>query len=209
MKADEQFDRQIHARLLAGDVTAPAELAEAYLQEIERRLGKKFARVHDQALLAESAAEAILGFSKNPQNYDPTKLSLASFLRMAAERDLLNALRRERPHLGKEILSDDVEEAVLSRNSHSEGSVRYAVEEKLIASLDLDTARRTLDTHFRDPLDRKLLELLRSGERSTTAYADILGINTLSAKQQKAIVKQHKDRITKEIERLGAKRHDR
>jgi RNA polymerase sigma factor (sigma-70 family) len=205
VQPDSEFDRQIHERLLSRHVTAPAEFAEAYLPIIVLHLKKKFPKVSDRAFLEESAAEAILGFSKSPHTYDPTKLSLSSFLKMAAERDLFNLLRRERPHIEKEILSDDVEQTVQARNTQYDGSLRYTIEEQLVGDIDRDSARRTLEAHFRNPRDRKLLELMRSGERSTTAFAEVLGISALTNKEQKIVVKQHKDRITKEIERLGAK----
>jgi len=56
-----------------------------------------------------------------------------------------------------------------------------------------------------DPRDRQLLQLLRTGERKTAAYAEILGIQDHNAMEQRKIVKQHKDRLKKQLERLGVK----
>ena len=56
-----------------------------------------------------------------------------------------------------------------------------------------------------DPRDRRLLQLLRAGERKTAVYAEVLGIQDRDAMEQRKIVKQHKDRLKKQLERLGVK----
>ena len=207
MEKDAKFDQHIHVRLLARDVTAPAELAEAYLVIVTRHLRIKFASVQDDALFNEAAADAILGYCKSPQSYDPTKRGLPGFLRMAAERDLLNLLRRERPHLKSEISTEDVEQAAQTGNITWKEGLQYDLEDSLVAQIDHERAAQDLWNRFRDPRDRKMLELMQKGERRTSKYAEILKITVLSSAEQRKMVKQHKDRINKEIERMGARRH--
>jgi RNA polymerase sigma-70 factor (ECF subfamily) len=54
-----------------------------------------------------------------------------------------------------------------------------------------------------DPMDRRILALMLQGERATAAYATVLGIQAAPEQEQKSIVKRHKDRISKRLERLG------
>jgi hypothetical protein len=42
--------------------------------------------------------------------------------------------------------------------------------------------------------------------RKTAAYAEILGIQDRNTLEQRKLVKQHKDRLKKQLERLGARR---
>ena len=53
--------------------------------------------------------------------------------------------------------------------------------------------------------DRRLIELLGAGTRSTSAYAEVLGISHLPREAQTKEVKRHKDRLKK---RLGVIRSE-
>ena len=51
-------------------------------------------------------------------------------------------------------------------------------------------------------VDRKVLEMMVSGIRATSAYAAVLGISHPPDKLQRKAVKRHKDRLQKRLERL-------
>jgi hypothetical protein len=52
-----------------------------------------------------------------------------------------------------------------------------------------------------DPTDQEIVLLMMEGIRETSAYADVLGISDYSVEEQAAIVKRHKDRLKKKLER--------
>jgi hypothetical protein len=53
--------------------------------------------------------------------------------------------------------------------------------------------------------ERRVLALMLDGERSSAAYAQVLGITGLPAAEQEREVKRAKDRIKKRLEREGAR----
>jgi RNA polymerase sigma-70 factor (ECF subfamily) len=60
-----------------------------------------------------------------------------------------------------------------------------------------------LEEKVKSETDRGLLTLMLQGERSTEQFASVLNIQNLPKKEKARIVKQHKDRLKKVIERLG------
>jgi hypothetical protein len=56
-----------------------------------------------------------------------------------------------------------------------------------------------------DTRDREILRLRSQGEKRTSEYARILGIEQLSITEQEKEVKKHKDRIMKFLKRKGFK----
>lgn len=93
--AERISDARIHQRLLDSDPIAPAELAETYLPRVIERLKRKFRRVPEHDVM-QAAADAILTYAELPGSFDPTRLSLESYLAMSAQGDLLNALAKRR-----------------------------------------------------------------------------------------------------------------
>ena len=91
MQDDE--GRRFHARALAGGLTLSGELWVHYHDVLWRQLMAKF-RALDEADISDAVTDVILGYAKRPQQYDPDKAPLGSYLRMAAGRDLLNLLEK-------------------------------------------------------------------------------------------------------------------
>jgi RNA polymerase sigma-70 factor (ECF subfamily) len=58
---------------------------------------------------------------------------------------------------------------------------------------------------LQDPKDRQILALRLRGERSTEAFAEILGISHLPTDAQRREVKRAKDRIDKVLRRKGGR----
>jgi hypothetical protein len=52
-----------------------------------------------------------------------------------------------------------------------------------------------------DPVDQELIVLLLDGVRQTEKYATILSITDQPIEDQRKIVKQHKDRLKKQLQR--------
>lgn len=197
----------LYRRLLGGDPTASSDLAVGYLDPLiewlavqprNRRLPSDF--------IVDAAGDAILALILNPGSYRPEKSDLESYLKMSAQGDLLNRLRREAKHrrgrtplaavehsdqAGKYLGRDDDPSHPLQVKEHLSG-LGDAIPCSVRAGLTAAEAR--------------VLELMLQGERKTSAYAEACGIGSRPPEEQRRIVKQVKDRLSKRLSR--ARRDD-
>jgi RNA polymerase sigma-70 factor (ECF subfamily) len=194
--ADEDWYRQIHERLLAGDPVAPGQLAEAVWNRLVKTLEAKYPRLPDRDVLRDAASDALLSYLKRPTQFDPTKRGLFGFLVMAAEGDLRNALAKTARRTRNEVSLEDVELPDAS------GKEKREVPDPQ-APIMAQRIHLRIGTLFSDPKDREAVELLIEGERSTSAFAKLWGLESLPAKDQAREVKRHKDRIKKTLQRHG------
>lgn len=177
-------------RIREGDRVAPSDFIVAVLDPLVAHLGKWKSR-EDEHLYQTAAEDAILAFLRNPSSYNPEKSNLISYLRMAAERDLLNALAKElRHHRNRDSL--DCVELPAAAGKNSEDDLRSFDDPEIAAVV----------ATFTDA-ERAVLELMKARERRTAAYAPLLGVQNLSVVEQEREVKKVKDRITKRLERAG------
>src|SRR5438093_433918 len=93
-----QADITLHLRLVAEDPTAPNECIVRWLPELVSRLSAQFLEVamRDEHVILTAAHDALMDYTSNPHKYDPQRASLRYYLFNAAQRDLLNALRRDK-----------------------------------------------------------------------------------------------------------------
>ena len=196
----EDWYQRIHKRLLEEDATAPAELVETIMDELTEKLGGRHPNQRGSDLLADAITEALMGYIKNPAQYNPEKMGLFSYLLMSANGDLLNSLAKVRRR--KEILWGDVE---LEAADGKEFAEAVGPETRLQAQ----RLRKEVYELFDDPKDRGLASLIIEGERSTQAFAEIIGIKDMSDDEKRREVKRHKDRIKKRLERYGEKISER
>jgi hypothetical protein len=84
----------LHQRLVDRDPTAPDDLADAFLVPLIHWLTEHNAALHPD-LINEAAEEAVLALIHNPASYRPQDSRLEAYLRMSAQADLRNLLRRE------------------------------------------------------------------------------------------------------------------
>jgi RNA polymerase sigma-70 factor (ECF subfamily) len=191
---------EMHERLLANDATAPAQLAEAVLEEpvlqlLIQRLRREFPKLNDPDLLYDSVIIALMNYIKRPVQFDPAKRSFIGFLAMAARGDLINALRQRR-HWKKEIFLDDVEIPSGAGNN-------WVGEESCQDRFDSQKMREEIYKLFPEIRDLEILKLILAGEKKTEAFAKVLEIENRSPEEQRKEVKRHKDRIKKRLERYG------
>ena len=208
--AADETERALHERLLAGDVTAPNEVAERYLEALVARLQRARRDVTDEQAIMTAAIDAVLNYTRRPQQYEPQRGTLQSYLYMAAKGDLGNALRSEARHTKHAFsmdasLSGAVEVALVAGNDSVEDQVLERLETYLPEGLSRAEALQRIAEAFPDPVDRRLLILCVEGERHTAAFAKLLGISTLLELEQRRRVKQSKDRIDKRMKRLRAR----
>ena len=189
----------LHERLRAGDVTAPAEIAEIYLGLVARQLYRKYPNLDDSHLIPTAVEDALISYFNRPDQYDPNKLSLFGYLRMSANGDLLNAMKQYKAQAEKLVSIDYVEVDY----SDSEQRVRvqddFDLESFVITRSDPIWER--LADLLPDPMDQEIVLLIMDRVRDTEVYGDALGISNLSRAEQMAVVKRHKDRIKKVLKR--------
>jgi hypothetical protein len=189
-----------HLRLLAGDPTASYDCVELWLPYLESSLAAAFPAIaaRDSQLITSAALDALFDYIANPRRFDVSRSGLASYLQMAARRDLQNALSREKTQGRGATSLEGIEMAVPDDND-----LEDAVAEKVDASALWSRVIR----EFTDPLDRSLLRLMLSGERTTAPFARVLGVSDRPEREQRVAVKRCKDRLSKRLARLGESIH--
>ena len=180
-------------RLHAGDPTASAEFAASVLDPLVEYLRAANPGVNDHARLT-AAEEAILSVIHHPTQFDPTRGELPAFLRMAAGRDLANILNAEQRHRHRRAGSDSVELLADARNISGTDD-----EPADFPSFD-DPVLVAVVATFTDE-ERRVLDLMRDGERRTAVFAASLGIADRPPDEQTRVVKQVKDRIKVRLRR--------
>ncbi|HEX9990568.1 MAG TPA: hypothetical protein VGE45_19085 [Chloroflexia bacterium] len=193
-------DLALHSRLLTGDPVAAAECVERWLPQLERQLWSRSQDIaaQDSHLITTAAIDALLDYTAHPHKYDPTRSDIMTYLFMLARGDLLNAWSRITRVQGRSESLQTVELSLPGRNN---------LEEVVTTNIDAAAAWERVMEELPAPLDRKLLALIIQGVRDTDSYAQVLGIEHLPDQEQRAIVKRHKDRINKRLQRLGESNH--
>ncbi len=205
MAYDSQDERLLHERLLSGDMTAPEEAARKYLPLIEAHVAARawnIYHINDRELIWNATVNAVLlDYILHPARFDPSKSGLLGYLKRAAEGDLINEVAKNRRQHRGEDLYGDVEEGIRGRNKPSElARIMRDAEQETIFRIQRqrDTAAVTNADNQRDGA---LLRLMVDGERSTSKFAVVLGIEALPVAEQRRIVKQHKDRLKVQLKR--------
>lgn len=181
----------LYLRLREGDPTAPSDLVAAYVDHLYSFLVQRH-RHCDPHLCQEAAHDALLDLIRNPMHFNPARGELGAFLRMAAQRDLFNRLRRESKH-HHEMLPDPVELATPAGNDPE----RAEDDPALAAAIRAFTAE-----------ERTVWELMIAGERDTATFACALGRGDWPTAEQRALVYPIKDRIVQRLRRAWRRCHE-
>jgi hypothetical protein len=193
-------EHALHARLLAGDPVAPSELAETYLPPLAAWLLRAFPHV-DPHLVEDAATDAVLDTAQHPERYDPARLPLARYLRMAARGDLLNAWKSAQRRAAHHASLDAVELHGVARNPTTEDTddpAEIVARRGNTAPGLLAAVRATFD-----PQEQAVVALMLDGERRTSVYARLLDLEHLTTADQAREVKRVKDRLDKRLRRLA------
>jgi DNA-directed RNA polymerase specialized sigma24 family protein len=193
-----------HQRILRGDPTAFAQLAELALPHLITFLQRQFVQI-DSHLQETAVIDSLLSYQSHPERYDPQQLPLFAYLRMAARHDLLNALdskNRERQRLL------DIDEPAVQTQLPVESlsvTAEFELDEWLEQYTD-HSRHDLLDTFMAEELeeaaDRDLFLLMLNGVRETEPYAEIMGVTHLPVSEQRPEVKRAKDRLKKRFGRF-------
>jgi hypothetical protein len=183
---------EIHAQLLSGSRTASRDLFIKALAPLQRFLAREQPTLSDDER-HDLATETLIAYLQAPQQFDPQQRSLWGYLCMLAQADALDIVRkraRRRDLLRKQTL--DVELWWSDANNVMGAETRI-------------DARRILERYghklVTNEVERRVLELLLSEERSTDAFANALGLPTAAGETQE-LIKQTKDRMLARLRRL-------
>jgi hypothetical protein len=201
--AADDVGRAHHARLIDRDPTAPSDLVVSYLSPLVDWLLRTYPR-HDGALLETVAIDLLLDVGRRPEQYDPDRLSLFAYLRMAARRDVTNALEKERRRAAHQVPWEDVELRPPARNSTWTSASDPA--DAVIEVLDREKVLAMREQF--DDRDWACVLLILDGERHPEPFAALLGLHDRPREEQGREVKRAKDRLKKKLRRLWSRQDD-
>jgi DNA-directed RNA polymerase specialized sigma24 family protein len=185
---------RLHRALSTPDPLATFDFARAYMDHLSAWLRANNSPAA-ASLCEDAASEAVFSILHNPEQFDPAKgTSLLTFLRNAAQRDLLNLLRRESRH-AHEPLDENRVELIPFAGNH-DGKDDDPLE--ILCDLEDEQERRAFFQELRGKLsekDRRVLNLMLNGERRIALFAEALEVTHLAVEVQEVEVKQAKDRI--------------
>jgi hypothetical protein len=187
-------------RLRERDASAPADFAAAFLRPLTAWLQRTHCGT-DPMACEEAAGEAIVRFLPEYDKYDPQQLDLEAFLRMAAQRDLQNLLRKERRHQRHRR-----DWKVVEQSSADGKYLQRDDDPSLPLQIDEARQRQALPDRVRQRMteaEQLVWEQMQQGERRHEVFAAILGVTHLPEQEQKREVKRVKDRLKKRKERAG------
>jgi len=197
MQADFQA---LHQQILEGRPAAPAVLFQACRKPLLKLLNDKFGMLPGSSadLHEDAAADAFMQYLKAPEKYDATRGAWITYLFQIARSRLLRLAERENRHL-----------VALAGSVELDADMGYSVpaDERFDPQNGLDQSdasnlvdRARESTEFTQ-VERRVLDLMKKGERSTKVFAQALAIAHLGADDQRVEVKRVKDRIKKRIGR--------
>jgi RNA polymerase sigma-70 factor, ECF subfamily len=194
-----QVGAELHARLLTGaSATVTSEIAEVFLPAVSRSLRGEFRNLGDPHLTDIATADALLAYFDDPARFDPHRAGLFTYLRWRARSRLLNLLAGQ----NNSPAPDEAVEVEASAPVYqvTEGGAADP-EDALVRREANEATLRKLGALFTDPRDLELVRLMLAGVRETAHYAALLGITALPAEEQARLVKRHKDRVKKVVQR--------
>ncbi len=179
--------------------TAPYDLFARFLPPLLAWLEQSNPSVSPD-LREEAAHLALVSFVQDPTTYDPDQLRVPAYLRMSARGDLRNLLQREARHQQGRVPWNAVEDSpdagkYLGRDDDPSFRLRLAEEHG-----PNDRAYEIVLAGCNE-IERRVLELMRRGEKRTTVFAEAMGISDRPKEEQRKEVKKMRDRLAKRLDR--------
>jgi DNA-directed RNA polymerase specialized sigma24 family protein len=199
----------IYRRLLTGEPDASNDFIELLLDPLVEVLCARFPNLPHPDLIMDVVIDALFRFVQSPEKYRPERGELWNYLYMDVQGDLRNALAKEQRRRKKEVPFDPV--------AHDRADGNTDVEEEIVRQLDLSSVQQGRDAQavlsqlrlkIPDPRDWQVVLLMFNGERHTSAFAAVLGIEHLPITKQREQVKKTKDRLRLRLKRYGVKIHE-
>jgi hypothetical protein len=197
---DDLTSERLHRQACAGERTVATDIFVLFAFGIVASLKPRF-RGMDEQRIQDAVTDVILNYVARPLQYDPKRSRLDGYLKMAAHRDLLNAVEHDNRQ-PRAVSLDDVADSTLARNEQQQGVDRNTVlRDRLGFDGSHDEFMRFVDMLFADEVDRRIVRAMADGERDTATYVRLLGLEHLDKQAQARQVKRDKDRIKQRLRR--------
>jgi len=174
------------------DPVALSELFGYCYEPIIDALKKKFPK-GDQDDIYEIAFQTVDQFAKSPQRFDSEKNSLTGYVVMDAIGDMLNLISKKSRKKKLTFLVEDWD-------AHGNNLVGET-SNKDIEEIALGNFESRLRDLFPNDIDFEFARMMELGIRDTDQYVKLINVENESIEEQRTIVKRHKDRIGKQMER--------
>ncbi len=192
MKATGE-ELSFHRRILArNDPIAFAELADALYASLVQQVCKRAGAHADQTLVEEAVGQALLDYHDRPDSYNPERASLRSYLVMAAHRDFLNAVAKERRAQAHQVSLFELTSQGRDIVNEREEVESHAQAGELLAMID---------EIFPDARERRVVTLILNKVQAQAPYVQVLGIAHLPVEEQRKQVQLVKNRLTRRLRR--------
>lgn len=185
----EEEGRRLHAALSGGDPTDQSAFANAFYAPLCAYLERTYPRMSEDAI-TDVAGNLILALIKAPAGYNPDRLPVCAFLRMAARRKLLTAREREARRRAKHVPLGSVAEPAGDGNTRAEAD----------GGLGWGDPRIDREVAAFSPAERAAFDLMCGGARDTATFARALGLDPHRAGVDRE-VKRLKDTIKARLRR--------
>src|SRR5262245_42393152 len=192
---ERKVEGELNSRTLKRDAVAPADLFAHVVRPLAGAVIRDTRCSDDEGY--DSAIDAILTYCEDPERYDPARGRLASYLVKIAK---AKGIDRIRSRVARE---------------KREGAYANVVElqppspiEELEVAIDAKAVWERFKATVSSEGDRRAVNLILAGERSTQALANALGIGSLPPERLRIEVKRNRDRLVKVLKRIGERLHD-
>lgn len=198
---DRTYTLHLHHRLLQGDPRAPSELMECMYEPLVRRLANINPTIWriDETIIIDAVVDALSSYIKRPEQFQPERSALFTYLAMSAQGDLRNTLARLRRERARLVSLDPVVHDHASGNDSVDSSGAVPVEELSLSARVLCQAVMQVRRALHDSREQEVLDLIIEGERRTEMFARVLQLEGMAPAEQVRAVKRVKDRIKRRI----------
>lgn len=196
------WQKERHERIFQDDSTAFAELSEFALPHLGHFLQTQFPEQesHQHEMVA---IDTLLVYHAQPAKYNPEKLNLFAYLRMAARGDMLNAIDKQSRQNQR---LHNLEDPLIQEQLPSQGILSDTGNLDEWLQTHTDYSRAGIIEKLSNELnnqDQEILLLMLDNVRNHEPYAKVLNIEHLPLPEQRKIIKQNKDRLQKRLVRFG------
>ncbi len=182
----------LHERVLAEDPVAPVDVFQDFMNPLCATLRHDLQCREEEA--HDSAIDAVMSYLQNPTCYIRQLGRLSTYLMEIAKRRGIDRLRSRTASERREKEYAAVLE-LSATNPKEEMDVRIEARE-LWCKVEKAVPKER---------DRKVLQLILAGERSTDALAKELKLTDLPPDKRRQEVKRHRDRLLNVLKRVGDK----
>ena len=186
-------ERDLHARALRKDPVILLDLLKAFAQKMQGFVRQDLNCGEEAAY--DAVIDVLFAYVATPERYDPRRgVLLVTYLTQAAKYRVRDQLRSTSARVERDKKwGGDVE--------LGQRTAKDILENYVEASRAVD--RLIAKGHLKSPMDIAALRLILSGESSTEVLARALGLDTSNEELMRRMVKRHRDRLMKILERFG------